>query len=631
MKYSMKGIGVVLCFFCAVVFSYGKTIILEKGQDEYETLSNTIEIFEDPTTKVTLNDLLAHPNQFSFQEGGAKEQFSHHASSNYWIRFKIVNKAGLQSNWILEILDSRFSEVIFYAPDFGNPDHYIESKTGVQYDFSQREYQHKNFVFDIPFASLEDASDYYYLKIRPGTIGSFLFKIRQNKIFASYAFKEYLLLGMYYGIVFIMAFYNLFLFFTIREKVYIYYFFYAIAWAFDSSINDGLGFQFVWSQNHLITAWGSYSSKVIMLTFYLIYFQSFLDIRKNMPSSRTIMYALLFLFCSVSLVFPYVQYPFLYDLLFIIIFAYTLFIAAVVYKKGYKPARFFLLGNGVILLGLVLNTMKNATLFNFFLQGSPGMLITIVYIRNISMIMDIVILSFALGDRIRFLKYTNEKAQEQVINQLNENRILSDKVNRELEQKVAERTRIIEEKSAELKEANEQLKAQAEEINEMNAILDRDNWNLKKNVIQEKEARISLKQINFEEFSLVYPDEASCDLFMEEVKWEQGYVCKKCGNIKYGKGATAFARRCTKCRYDESITAYTAFHKCKFDIRKALYITVMINRYGENVSITDISRELDIRNATCWKFVQKLLVTVHKKEYEKLKDGDKLKYLILHS
>jgi hypothetical protein len=627
----MKWIGIIILFFYAATSGYGNTIVLEEGQEEYETLSNTIEIFEDPTATVTLNDILSHPEKYAFKEGGEKEQFSHHATSNYWIRFKIINKAGLHSKWVLEILDSRFAGVTFYTPDFGHSNNYLESTTGVEYDFSKREYQHKNFVFDIPLGSTLDTPAYYYLKIRPGTIGSFLFKIRKNKVFASYAFKEYLLLGMYYGILFIMAFYNLFLYFTIKEKVYIYYFFYAIAWAFDSSINDGLGFQFVWSQSHLITAWGGYTSKIIMLTFYMIYFHSFLDIQKNLPSSRLGLYGLMFLFCSVSFFFPYINFPFLYDLLFIIIFAYTLFIAVLVYKGGYKPARFFLLGNSVILLGLVLNVMKNATLFNFFLQGSPVLLITIVYIRNICMIMDIVILSFALGDRIRFLKQTNEKAQEEVIKQLNENRILSDKVNRELEEKVTERTKIIEEKSALLEEANEQLKLQAEEISEMNAILDRDNWNLKRNVIQEKEARISLKQINFNEFSLVYPDDASVDRFMEEIKWDQGYMCKKCGNIKYGKGATPFARRCTKCRYDESITAYTAFHKCKFDIRKALYITVMINRYGENISITDISRELDIRNATCWKFVQKLLATVHKKEYEKLKDDDKLKYLILNS
>ncbi|HSZ71977.1 MAG TPA: 7TM-DISM domain-containing protein, partial [Cytophagaceae bacterium] len=201
----MRGIGIVVCFFCALALSHGKTIVLEDGQEEYETLSNTIEIFEDPTAKVTLDDILAHPERYAFKEGGAKEQFSHHASSNYWIRFKILNRTGIHSKWILEILDSRFSEVDFYTPDFYHFNSYTESKTGVQYDFIQREYQHKNFVFDLSLAPASETPSYYYLKIRPGTIGSFLFKIRKNKVFASYAFKEYLLLGMYYGIVFIMA------------------------------------------------------------------------------------------------------------------------------------------------------------------------------------------------------------------------------------------------------------------------------------------------------------------------------------------------------------------------------------------------------------------------------------------
>lgn len=626
----MRVLYLYLCFFCFLFRLSASPIVLTEDLDEYITLSNTIDILEDREGKVSLAEIIAQPDRYPFAEGGDREQFSYHPQSTYWLRFSLDNRSRPQSNWVLEILDSRFSEVSFFAPDPQAPGRYLESTTGVKYDFSRREYQHKNFVFDIPL-SASRISGYYYLKIKPGLIGSFLFKIRKNKVFASYAFKEYLLLGMYYGIVFIMAFYNLFLFFTIRERVYVYYFFYALAWAFDSSIYDGLGFQFVWQHNHFITSWGAYTSKVIMFTFYTLYVQSFLDLKKRLPQANPLMYGMLGLFALVSVLYPYFQVPYLYDSLFIGIFACTLTVAYLVYKKGYQPARFFLLGNAIILFGLVLNFLKNASLFNAFLDDTSVLIIAIVYIRNISMIADIVILSFALGDRIRYLKQTNEQAQEEVIRQLNENKRLGEKVNRELEEKVAERTRTIEEKTLQLELANEQLKIQAEEIQAMNAILDRDNTTLKKNVIEEKEARLSLKQINFEEFSLVYPDEETVERFLDEIKWSNGYACKKCGNTKFGKGATPFARRCTKCRYDESITAYTAFHKCKFDIRKALYITVMINRYGDHVSISDLSRELEIRNATCWKFVQKLMATVQKKEYEKLKDDDKLEYLIVNS
>ena len=52
-----------------------------------------------------------------------------------------------------------------------------------------------------------------------------------------------------------------------------------------------------------------------------------------------------------------------------------------------------------------------------------------------------------LGERIRFLKGTSEKAQLEMIKHLNEKELLAQKVNRELEEKVKERTKIIEHKN----------------------------------------------------------------------------------------------------------------------------------------------------------------------------------------
>ncbi len=49
------------------------------------------------------------------------------------------------------------------------------------------------------------------------------------------------------------------------------------------------------------------------------------------------------------------------------------------------------------------------------------------------MVLDIVILYFALWDHIRFLKQNNESSLAEVIKQLNENKLLTDKANRELE------------------------------------------------------------------------------------------------------------------------------------------------------------------------------------------------------
>jgi len=616
----MKWIYTLSCLLYIVLDVQGNDIILEEGNEDYRIFSNAIEFYEDPSNKLTIQDFIQNPESYLFKRGETEEQFSYHTQSNYWIRFKIINKDMISNHWVLEILDSRFDEVIFYSPDFNRPSNYTESKTGLRFDFDKREYQHKNFVFNVPLQLNKEKPHYYYLKIHPGTIGSFLFKIRSNDNFDSYAFKEYLLLGMYYGIVFILAFYNLLLYFTTKEKVYIYYFFYAVAWAFDSSIQDGLGFQFVWSYTYPINILGGFLFKILMLIFYLIYSQSFLDVSQYLPSWKKSVYLLIGLLLVGSAFFPYTKNHFSFDL---VVFVYTFVVAILVYRQGYKPARFLILGNGIILFGLVLKNINSVEWINFMIQDSRALVISVVYIRHITMIFDIVILSVALGDRIRYLKQTNEQAQRNIIDHLHQNEILSDQLTSNLEQKVAERTRVIEEK-------NEQLKVQAKEINELNVILGRDNLKLQKNVMEEKEARISLKPFDFTEFSLVYTNEEEAYRFLEEVKWGKGYVCKKCGHTKYGKGTTHFARRCLECRYDESVKVFTAFNNCKFDIRKALYLAVLINRYGDNVSITDVSKELDIRYATCRVFLQKLITAANKKEYTKLKDEDKINYLILN-
>lgn len=621
-----KGILSYLLLLLTVATCSGTNqVILTDEIDEFKFLGGEVELFEDTSGTLSHADMHAHPELFKKYK--YTELFSHNVSHIYWIRFEIKNKSGLSNKWVLEILDSRFDEVRFYAPDLNKPGSYTEDITGLIHPFANRDYEHKNFVFDFPLVN-DTVPHYYYLRIKPGVVGSFLFKVRKNRVFSSYAFKEHLLLGMYYGIILIMAFYNLFLFYSIRERVYIYYVFYVLAWAFTSCLEDGLGFQFIWEKLPVVTILGTYFSKIIILIFYVLYSERFLDLKNKLPKAWRILYMITIAYCILNVILATYNFTLFFNLTLTLIFAYLLYLAFLTYKNGFKPARFFLLGNGIIVVGLIISLLKNAAFFNYMIEDYPVMLTIMVYIRNITMVMDIVILSIALGERIRYLKKTAELSQIETIKQLNEKKLLSEKVNRELEEKVAERTQTIEAQKQQLVEANSRLKEQAEEITKMNAMLDLDNWKLKKHIIQEKEARISLKEINFEEFSQVYPNESACYNFLEEIKWNENYICRKCGNNRYGKGSTTFSRRCSKCRYDESITAYTVFHRCKFDIKIALYITVMINRYGRNISISDISREVKIRNATCWKFSQKLLATRESKKYEQLSDSEKLKYII---
>ena len=160
------------------------------------------------------------------------------------------------------------------------------------------------------------------------------------------------------------------------------------------------------------------------------------------------------------------------------------------------------------------------------------------------------------------------------------------------------------------KHANDQLKEQTEWISAVNLKLDADNRALKHDVKRLSKEGAFSQLIDYAVFQLTFPDKRACLDYLSNKKWEEGYVCKKCENTKYCDGNSYLSRRCTKCRYDESPTTYTLFHKCKFDLPKAFYISILIHSQHGEISSYEISRMLKLRQKTCWNFKQKIKTAI---------------------
>jgi two-component system, sensor histidine kinase LadS len=94
--------------------------------------------------------------------------------------------------------------------------------------------------------------------------------------------------------------------------------------------------------------------------------------------------------------------------------------------------------------------------------------------------------------------------------------------------------------------------------------------------------------------------------FIAKVKWSEGFTCRKCGHTNYCEGKRHYSRRCTRCKAEESATAHTLFHNCKFPISKAFFIAYKICKEGADLSTYAYARQLDVRQMTCWKFRHKI-------------------------
>jgi transposase-like protein len=115
------------------------------------------------------------------------------------------------------------------------------------------------------------------------------------------------------------------------------------------------------------------------------------------------------------------------------------------------------------------------------------------------------------------------------------------------------------------------------------------------------------QSLSIYEFFKRFPTEESCLAHLSGLKWKDGYKCSKCGHGRYCRGAQAMSRQCTSCRYVESPTAGTLFHKIKFPLLKAFGIAYFLSTGKKGMSSTELSRKLELRQKTCWLFKQKVM------------------------
>jgi ligand-binding sensor domain-containing protein len=160
-------------------------------------------------------------------------------------------------------------------------------------------------------------------------------------------------------------------------------------------------------------------------------------------------------------------------------------------------------------------------------------------------------------------------------------------------------------RTAQVVEQRDQIQEQAIRIKQMYEILKRHNIELEDNLHHLSEARVMQKLIGFDEFKEIYRDETSCYQFLEELKWKDGYTCKKCGSHEYHKDQDTLMRRCKKCNYKESITCGTIFHRLRFPIDKAFYILILTST-GREINISQLSDTISLRMKTCWEFHNKV-------------------------
>jgi hypothetical protein len=130
------------------------------------------------------------------------------------------------------------------------------------------------------------------------------------------------------------------------------------------------------------------------------------------------------------------------------------------------------------------------------------------------------------------------------------------------------------------------------------------------------------KELSPERLEELFQSDEKCYEFLAELKWTNGFTCRKCGNINSCQGKASHSRRCTTCKTEESATSGTIFHNCKFPISKAFYIAYNVCKGKEDLSTYEFARRLSLRQMTCWNFKTKIQSAIE--QMDSLSNSEKL-------
>ncbi|UKT62528.1 7TM diverse intracellular signaling domain-containing protein [Pedobacter mucosus] len=559
-----------------------------------------IEVIEDADANLSINDIKSEKFNKVFEASKSSTPQTKKLNKIYWFRIKIKQNDLTEKPFILEFFDQTIDHITAYIPQKNNK--FKEVDLGDANPFNKRLIHHKNF--EIPLENYGNETKTYYFKISSSQISDVIIVLRSAEWFISYALNEYFYFGIFYGMILVFSFYNLIMFIAVRQKQYLYYVLYNLSVGFFELSTDGMAYQYLWPNapawNQIAYAFALCATSIFALLFTreLLFVKAKASRLNQLIIGIIILRAAFFIYC-----FLFDQNLFSYKFIDAIPLFVAFFTGVYIYKAGFQPARFFVVGYSFLFAGFTLK---------FLIMLGLGWLnfgVFTYYSLSFCFILEMVFLSFAIGDKVRILKMKKDKAQQKIIQQMAINAKLKDSLNEELEIKVEERTRevyhkslIIESKNQALEEVNSLLQQQAEEISRMNVLLEQDNEELQTSVEKVTRNRVMDIEVDFEEFSKIYPDKETCYEFLAELKWNSGYHCRKCSNDNFFNGHILYSRRCSKCGYEESVTTYTIFHNTRIPINKAFYMIFLLYSSKGKISSHKLSELLSIRQSTCWTY-----------------------------
>lgn len=391
---------IVICTLISIkdIEAQGHAFISLDEHTEKENVYPAMYMIKDRDMTLTIDEVITNENAF-IPADDIVQQFGFFETAT-WLRFELHNHSD-QHNWLLEFAFPLINDIRIYTIE--NDEIVRLHVAGTDLPFAQRDIKHRHFVFDLNIDP--DASKTFYIvAVGSGDLHPPIIVWNKDR-FIEKTQREFILLGIFCGVIIVMILYNLFLFFSLRLKSYLYYVL-VISFTLLGKLSiNGLAFQYIWPN---APRWNVISTPfwvAIACIFILIFTRSFLNTDQYSPTFKKVMYALILCNTLIIVMLPINRFIAMYIMVIAAIatFITVLFVALVCLKRGAYQARFYLLGWFIFLTGVSMTILERAVIlpFNVFTE----------YAGQAALSIEVVLLSFALADKINIMRHEKELAE----------------------------------------------------------------------------------------------------------------------------------------------------------------------------------------------------------------------------
>ena len=430
----MKKILFIFIIFISSLFA--NTINIDSSS--LKEILTSSQIFIDTSKALTIKEI--SNNQVNFEDtNNTIKKFGYSPNFKVWVKFTIHNNENKAISKILEFDNPLVTDILLYESNK------LIGKEGLLNKKVERKTINPTFLINL---DKDEIKTYYMEVFSKKTSLTLKLNLYSYDDFYSKEIFHQIILSLFFGAMIILALYNLSIYFMIKDISYFYYVAYIVTLVLHHLLYVGFGSLYIFN-SFLMSYIIDYAAIFVSLPviFLSLFSKSFLQTVQYRKINMALNSLLVILVLSV-LFFIFTDYFAKYrNVIPISGMAYLFFITLYSFFKKNNQAKLILFGFSAILFAGLMMYLSAA--------GIIGVDLSSYYLVEISFVLEALVFSIALANRIKRLQEERNKIQTKLIEEQKDNEV---KLNTLVAKKTNNLEIALQEKEVLLRELNHRVK-----------------------------------------------------------------------------------------------------------------------------------------------------------------------------